>query len=150
MKSERPRSDSQFMRPPANHLQTALETVAATILVLDDDRVGRLRVAEGLRRRGFPTIEAGHGAAALRIVAGRAIDLVILDIMMPQISGVQVLTTLRKHFTFDQLPVIMLTADSLEDSVREAMKTGANGYLAKPIDLETLVERVTAQLRRPG
>jgi two-component system, sensor histidine kinase ChiS len=118
----------------------------ARILVADDDSVSRQRLIRSLEKRGFAALGVGNGASALQILGGQLVDLVILDNMMPGISGLQVLTTLRKHFTPAQLPVLMVTADSMDDSVLEALALGANGYLVKPLEIESLLSRVVEQL----
>ena len=122
--------------------------MVATILVVDDDPVTRLRLTRSLQKYGFATLDAGHGAAALQIMASRQVDLVLLDNLMPEISGLQVLTTLRKHFPSNQLPVVVLSAAHEADLVTEALRLGANDYLVKPVDSETLFDRITAQLGR--
>ena len=85
-----------------------------------------------------------EGAAAT--AAGAPYDLVLLDVMMPQISGLEVLESIRKRFTVDELPVIMVTAlDGSDDMVR-AFEMGANDYVTKPIDLAVVLARVRTQL----
>jgi two-component system response regulator MprA len=118
----------------------------AHILVVDDDR----RIAESLRRtlayEGYGVDVALGGAAALRKALEHPPDLVILDIALPDIDGLEVCKRLRT--AGDQVPVLMLTArDAISDRV-QGLDIGADDYLVKPVDLEELMAHVRALLRR--
>lgn len=75
-------------------------------------------------------------------------DLVLLDVMMPGISGLEVLTQIRRTFTSQQLPIIMVTANSMSNDVVEALKLGADDYVTKPIDFEVALARINTQIER--
>ncbi|MBZ0235694.1 MAG: response regulator, partial [Deltaproteobacteria bacterium] len=125
----------------------ALDPGAFTLLVVDDVDDNRDLLSRWLKKRGFVVLTASGGAEALRIVAEKSVDLVILDITMPEMSGIDVLRELRKAAGAADLPVIMATARTRSENVIEALDLGANDYVTKPIDLPILHARVVAQLR---
>lgn len=118
------------------------------ILLVDDDRELIDLLAFALRRAGLEPLAAHDGAAAIRQVADREPDLLVLDINLGAFSGLDVLKEVRR--TSAALPVIMLTAlDSEEDKVR-GLEAGADDYLTKPFSHRELIARIRAQLRRAG
>jgi DNA-binding response OmpR family regulator len=125
----------------------ALDPGAFTLLVVDDVDDNRDLLSRWLRKRGFVVVTASGGAEALTIVAGQSIDLVILDITMPEMSGIDVLRELRKASGSSDLPVIMATARTRSENVIEALDLGANDYVTKPIDLPVLHARIVSTLR---
>ncbi|HEY4685289.1 MAG TPA: response regulator transcription factor [Dehalococcoidia bacterium] len=120
-------------------------TVEPLILAVDDE-VGILRLIKlELSSQGFRVVVAEDGAEALRIAEQQRPDIVVLDIIMPQMSGLEVMRRLRER---SSTPVILLTAkDHDEDKVR-GLELGADDYLAKPFNPEELSARVRAVLRR--
>ena len=119
------------------------------ILVVDDNRVNRRVLEVKLSESGYTVINAEGGAEALKVLNrdnNGGVDLVILDIMMPEIDGITVLKELRKKQSAIELPVIMATAKDQSGDVVEALEAGANDYLTKPIDLPVLLCRVRTQL----
>src|SRR5690349_20263947 len=125
----------------------ALDPGSFTLLVVDDLDDNRDLLTRWLRKRGFDVIAASGGAEALKIVETQKVDLVILDITMPEMSGIDVLRELRKVAGAADLPVIMATARTRSENVVEALDLGANDYVTKPIDLPVLHARVIATLR---
>ena len=118
----------------------------ASILVVEDDHDSRELVVRLLARHGFALATAADGAEALRMVTASRPDLILLDIMMPELSGLDLLFLLRQSYSREELPVIMLTACSeLEDAI-EALAMGANDYLTKPVDLGSLPARLRSHL----
>lgn len=115
------------------------------ILVVDDERrmVGFIRL--NLEQDGFEVIEAYNGSEALERLRDSLPDLILLDIMMPDIDGFEVLRTIRE---ISQVPVIMLTAKSEEDDKVKGLELGADDYVTKPFSPRELVSRVKAVLRR--
>jgi two-component system, OmpR family, alkaline phosphatase synthesis response regulator PhoP len=115
------------------------------ILVVDDERrmVGFIRL--NLEQDGFEVIEAHNGSEALERLRDSLPDLVLLDVMMPDIDGFEVLRTIRE---ISQIPVIMLTAKSEEDDIVKGLELGADDYVTKPFSPRELVTRVKAVLRR--
>jgi two-component system response regulator MprA len=116
------------------------------ILVVDDDDEIRASLRRGLNAAGFTVSLAADGEAALRQVLEAPPDLVVLDIMMPGLDGLEVVRRLRNGD--DQLPVVMLTArDAVPDRVA-GLDAGADDYLVKPFALSELVARIRVRLRR--
>jgi len=115
------------------------------ILVVDDERrmVGFIRL--NLEQDGFEVIEAFNGSEALERLRDSLPDLILLDVMMPDIDGFVVLRTIRE---ISQVPVIMLTAKSEENDKVKGLELGADDYVTKPFSPRELVSRVKAVLRR--
>jgi two-component system, OmpR family, response regulator MprA len=119
------------------------------ILVVDDEPAVREAVDRALRLEGYETELAADGAQALEALADRAPDALVLDLLMPQVDGLEVCRRLRA--AGDHTPVLVLTArDAVPDRVR-GLDAGADDYLVKPFALEELLARLRALLRRgPG
>ena len=116
------------------------------LLVVDDDENNRDMLSRRLERRGYATMTAAGGAQALALVEAHDFDLVLLDIMMPGVNGIEVLKTLRETHSMAELPVIMVTAKAQANDVVEALSLGANDYVTKPIDFPVTLARVRTQL----
>lgn len=114
---------------------------------MDDDDDIRTMVSLGLRRADFVTIEASSGEEALRILETRTASVVIIDLGMPGMSGLEVLRALRQRPETATLPVLLMTGSGTRDTVLEALAAGADDFLTKPIRLDELVARVRAHLR---
>jgi two-component system, OmpR family, response regulator MprA len=118
------------------------------ILVVDDERAVRESIERALRLEGYEVVQAANGAEALGSVAGQAPDAMVLDLMMPEVDGLEVCRQLRGEG--DRLPILVLTArDSVSDRVR-GLDAGADDYLVKPFALDELLARLRALLRRSG
>ena len=115
------------------------------ILVVDDEPKIIEVVAAYLASRGFRVLSAGTGRQALEILAREKVSLVLLDLMLPDISGEDVCLEIRRT---SRVPVIMLTAKSGEDDMVNGLSVGADDYIAKPFSLKALLARVEAVLRR--
>jgi two-component system response regulator MprA len=121
-------------------------TEATRILVIDDDPRIRTVVRRGLAYEGYRVVEAGTGEEGLEKAREHLPELVILDVMMPGIDGLEV--TRRLRAAGDDVAILMLTArDEVKDRV-EGLETGADDYLVKPFNFEELLARVHALLRR--
>jgi len=119
-----------------------------TILVVDDEKPIRDMVAFALRRAEYSVFEADSGREALVAVADRTPDLVLLDWMLPDLSGVELLRRLRQDERFRDLPVIMLTARTEEHDKLLGFDVGADDYVTKPFSPRELIARIEAVLRR--
>src|SRR2546430_11042977 len=119
-----------------------------TLLIVDDDQELCAMLAEYLAPEGFLTLTAGTGPAGLEQLGRAAVDLVVLDVMLPELSGFEVLRRIR---AVSRVPVIMLTARGEEVDRVVGLEMGADDYLAKPFSPRELVARIRAVLRRmPG
>jgi CheY-like chemotaxis protein len=122
-----------------------------SILVVDDDAVNRRLARTLLEKNGFSVVEAADGQAALEAVhANRNLSLVVLDLEMPRMTGLDVLKSLRKAMHTAGLPVVILTGADRQDTEIELMDAGADDYIRKPIDPPRFVARIRATLRRAG
>jgi len=118
-----------------------------TILVVDDSEINRDMLRRRLEKKGYGVVVAENGEQALELCAREPIDLVLLDVMMPGLSGLDVLRILRKSPAGKDLPVIMATAKSDSTDIVEALDAGANDYVVKPLDVPVVIARIEAQLR---
>jgi diguanylate cyclase (GGDEF)-like protein/PAS domain S-box-containing protein len=116
------------------------------ILIVDDNEMNRDMLARRLERKGF-VIRVEEGARSLlERIQEEPVDLVLLDVEMPGISGLDALQTLRKCYSAIQLPIIMVTAKDQSEDVVKALDLGANDYLTKPIDFPVALARIRTQV----
>jgi DNA-binding response OmpR family regulator len=116
------------------------------ILLVDDDELILLSLQDLFATAGLPTRTAASGAEALRAAAEERCDLVVLDVVMPGMSGLEVCRKLRDMPGYAEIPVILLTAKSTDDDRRKGLEAGADRFLAKPFDPGRLVEIVKEAL----
>ena len=135
-------------RPINLECQKPVESARPLLLVVDDVEQNRDILCRRLKRAGFDTIEASGGFDALARVDEFDFDVVLLDVMMPDLSGIEVLKRIRASRTLAELPVIMVTANAMSDDVVGALDCGANDYVTKPIDFQIAVSRVNRQVER--
>jgi DNA-binding response OmpR family regulator len=120
------------------------------ILVVDDNQLNRDLLQRQLEREGYQVVTAAEGLGALALIDSQSFDLLLLDIMMPGLTGIELLKIVRAVHPAHELPVIMATArDTSEDRV-EALSLGANDYFTKPIDFPALLARVRVHLEAKG
>ena len=118
------------------------------ILIVDDEPEMVRGLQDNLRFEGYQTLTAGDGARALALAASEAPDLIVLDLMMPGLSGWDVCRALRERGL--DIPIIMLTARGQESDQVRGLELGADDYVTKPFSLRELLARIRAVLRRPG
>jgi DNA-binding response OmpR family regulator len=118
---------------------------AATVLVVDDEPILRETISYNLSREGFSVLLAADGEQALDLARTASPDVIVLDIMLPSVDGLQVLRTLREEST---VPIILLSARGEEIDRVLGLELGADDYLAKPFAMRELVARVRAIVRR--
>ena len=126
--------------------RSAFITEPARVLVVDDDKLSREILCEHLTMEGHHCVEAQRGNEALQLVSKESFELVFLDLMMPDISGYDVLRHIRQSFTLTELPVMVVTARDRSEDVVNALQLGANDYVSKPFDFTVLLARVQNQL----
>ena len=116
------------------------------LLIVDDNEMNRDMLARRLERKGYVVGLAENAQELLQRVKQDAVDLVLLDVEMPEISGLDALQKLRECYSAAELPIIMVTAKTQSDDIVKALDLGANDYLAKPIDFPVAVARIGTQL----
>jgi adenylate cyclase len=134
------------VRPVAANEADLAAVRPSRILVVDDNASNRDLLSRRLQRQGHTVLQAEDGTRALALVEKEALDLVLLDLMMPGISGYDVLTLLKCDRRFSDIPVIMISALSELDSIVRCIEAGADDYLAKPFDPTLLRARVGSSL----
>lgn len=122
------------------------ESPGETILIVEDNRSLREGLGLNLRLHGYQTMTAADGETGLHLAFRRRPDLIVLDLMLPDISGLDLLRDLRRHG--EDMPVLILSARSSTTDKVAGLDIGADDYLAKPFDLPELIARVGAMLRR--
>ena len=146
---------------PANILRESFDKLASLsaglkrdsletphILIVDDVSDNRVILRRRFERQGFQVTEAEGGSRALELIGQHDFDTVLLDVMMPDIDGVEVLRQVRRTKTSAVLPVIMVTARSQSDDLVQALGEGADDYITKPVDFAVALARVNTQLGR--
>ena len=118
------------------------------ILIVDDIEDNRLLLDRGLQSCGYATVMAEGGREALSIISKRVPDMVLLDWMMPELSGLDTLRAIRELYPSSRLPVIMCTAIGEEMSVVAAINAGATDYVTKPISLPILRARMAGHFEQ--
>jgi len=116
------------------------------IMVVDDDPDTVTILARHLQREGFVAIEAVSGAECLRIAFEQPVDVILLDLMMPDMDGFAVCRALKDDPTTAEIPIIVITARDDLDARAEGMRLGVSDFLAKPVFRRQLANRIRAQL----
>jgi signal transduction histidine kinase len=124
------------------------EEQPARILIVDDIADNRTILGRRFERRGFGIAEADSGRGALELIDGDTFDVVLLDVMMPDMNGLEVLRRIREKHSDVQLPVIMVTGKTESQDIVEALTAGANDYITKPVDFAVALARVKTQVGR--
>jgi diguanylate cyclase (GGDEF)-like protein len=122
--------------------------VRPRLLIVDDISDNRALLTRRFERRGFDVTEAESGLAALELIEKETFDLVLLDVMMPGIDGMETLKRIRGRKSALALPVIMVTAKSESTNIVDALECGANDYVTKPVDFAVALARVNTQISR--
>jgi DNA-binding response OmpR family regulator len=123
-----------------------VESLGAKVLVVDDEAAIRDMLEYGLDRAGFAVRSVPEGRTALDVVRSWRPDIIVLDVMLPEIDGITLLPALRR---VTEVPIVMLSARSETSDKVSGLARGADDYLAKPFELEELVARLNSALRRP-
>ncbi len=142
----------KHIRPEGTHesggVQAIQPSAAVRILIVDDDPLLRRLAVKVLAKHGHTMSEAESGMEALRAIAQQPPDLIVLDLEMPGMHGIEVLRALRSNPATARLPVLVLTASANESATRAGFEAGATDYLTKPFSIPQLTARVHACLAR--
>jgi serine/threonine protein kinase len=120
--------------------------LTANILIVDDNPDNREVLSRRLLRRGYQTHCVEDGKKALEAIRANVFDLVLLDIMMPGLDGIEVLSRIRVNFSKTELPIIMVTSKSESEDIVSALQKGANDYVLKPLDFPVALARIEKEL----
>ena len=123
-------------------------TPSKHILVVDDERDLAELLVYNLKRAGYAVAAAFNGRAALESISNRAPDLILLDVMLPELSGTEVASRVRSNPQTAGIPIIMLTAKGEEVDQIVGLTVGADDYVAKPFSMKVLLARIEAVMRR--
>lgn len=115
------------------------------ILIVDDETMMREAVASYLEKQGYYVFQVENGQQALDLMEKEVISFVLLDLMLPDISGEEICSRIRKQ---SRVPIIMLTAKTMEDDMLNGLNLGADDYITKPFSLKNLYARIQAVWRR--
>jgi excisionase family DNA binding protein len=116
------------------------------VLIVDDDERLREYVRVNLEAEGYVVREAGSGEEALAVLGEESPDLILLDVMMPQVDGWETLRQIQEHTGVGAIPVIMFSGKADERSAADAQSRGAQGFIGKPFDPRSLIESAKQQL----
>ncbi|NNM67381.1 MAG: response regulator [Spirochaetales bacterium] len=121
-----------------------------TILIVDDEPINLLLLKKFLTSLHYNVLSAQNGETALSVLESSPLSLVILDVMMPGLSGFEVCTRIRKKFSPHDLPVILLTAKNTSEDLKKGFESGANDFITKPFDREEIRARLEFHLKMTG
>lgn len=119
----------------------------ARILLVDDDELSRRLLTRQLTSRGYVILEESSAEKVMQRLVDSVVDLVLLDINMPVISGTRILNRIRNNPGTEHLPVIMVTADDSMNSKLACIESGADGYITKPVNLNLLIQSIASTLK---
>ena len=119
-----------------------------TVLIVDDEAAIREMIAVALQMVGYRCLEADNAQNAHAIVVDHQPDIILLDWMMPDVSGIELARRLKRETAYADIPIIMLTARSEEDNKIQGLEAGADDYITKPFSPRELIARLKAVLRR--
>lgn len=122
--------------------------IKKTILAVDDEEHILELIKFNLEKNGFQVITSDNGEDALELLVNNSVDLVVLDLMLPGIDGLEVCKEIRRMEGYNKLPIIMLTAKGEETDRILGLELGADDYMSKPFSVRELIARVKAVLRR--
>lgn len=124
-----------------------MTSTSTTVLIIEDEEDAAELFAEMMRVSGFRVLKTSNSAPALAMMAAEKPDVLILDIMMPEISGLDILRQMRRDPELANIPVVVVSAKSMPADIKNGMEAGASTYLTKPVgflDLKEAVERALA------
>jgi putative two-component system response regulator len=117
-------------------------TKMATILAVDDEPMNRELIATVLGKEGYEVLYAQDGEDALNVLGSKAVDVILMDVMMPVMDGFEAVRRIKADEALKNIPIIMLTALSDKNSLKESLKLGANEFLSKPFEIDELKIRI--------
>ncbi len=125
-------------------------SVKATILYVEDNSDNRKLVRRVLEVEGYQVIEAQDGMQAIQCLETQPIDLALMDINMPEIDGYTLTSRIKANPRFARLPIVAVTANVMRGDRERSLQAGCDGYIQKPIDIDTLSQQIERFLIRSG
>ena len=122
--------------------------MAKVILIVEDEPTNRKLVGDLLKRIGYITIEATDGKQGVELARAKKPDLILMDIQMPVMNGLEATRILKADATTKNIPVLALTSYAMEGDKERILEAGCDGYLTKPIDIQEFVKEVTNLIGR--
>jgi DNA-binding response OmpR family regulator len=126
----------------------AIDKLPPRVLIVDDNLESRELLARRLQRETFEVVQVASGREALDLIDPRRFDLALVDVMMPDMNGLDVLRSVRARYSITTFPVVMVTGRRESEDIVEALALGANDYVTKPIDFAVVLARVKTQIGR--
>lgn len=123
-----------------------MENKLVKVLLIDDDKVLSKTTSLRLEKRGYAVNVCNSAKEGLIVALEQDYDILLLDIKMPEMSGVEVLTAIREKKEKNLFPIIMVSSNEEQDDIVEALNLGANDYVTKPINIDVLVARIVTQI----
>jgi CheY-like chemotaxis protein len=127
--------------------QTSKEQLMTKVLVIEDEEILRESILNILETNGFSTIEAGDGRSGVRLAREFVPNVILCDVRMPGFDGYEVLKALRQDPVTANIPLLFLTAENMQNVMRQGEQLGANGYLSKPFTTVQLLKVIAQGLR---
>lgn len=118
-----------------------------TIVIVDDFKTNTLILKSTMQRFGYQILEANNPKDALTYFDGRAIDLMITDFKMPEMNGAQLTSRIKSYNRYKNIPVLILSSETAEESKKEAREAGAYGWLTKPFNIDRYLKIVSYLLQ---
>ena len=119
---------------------------SGSILIVDDESTARSILSRHVQKSGYSATAVEDGRKALELIGKSSFEMVLLDLKMPGINGIEVLKTLRQQYSQSELPVIVVSVIEEDQGIANALKWGANDYIQKPIKSAVLAARIEAQM----
>lgn len=140
--------EPQLPSPVTRAMKVAVDKTQQThpnahILIVDDDALNRQVLNDFLTMNQYRTSEAADGLQALQMIENESFDLIILDVMMPRMSGFEASEKIREQYSLLELPILLLSAKNQPEDINTGLAVGANDYVSKPIDRKILMARVS-------
>jgi signal transduction histidine kinase len=132
--------------PAAERIVTGYRGPTKKVLVVDDIAENRALLVDALQRLGFDVSQAANGHDGLALAKAVLPDLILMDVVMPDISGIEVISRLRKLPVLDTVPIIAVSASTTPEVEKSTLAAGANAFLAKPVDFKVLLQRTSSLL----
>nr|WP_279381039.1 response regulator [Alkaliphilus hydrothermalis] len=126
------------------NIEHSLRIQEKRILIVDDDSRNIFVLATALEEYGADILEAENGEVALSLLQENKVDLVLMDIMMPVMNGLETIKAMRKDEDLKDIPIIAITAKTLKEDKAKCILAGANDYISKPVDYDVLIRLVKA------